>query len=102
MNTTSTTTGYRAASRVFTAPRAQDGDGVELRRAFPGTTLTDLDPFLLLDQMGPMEFKPGDARGFPPHPHRGFETVTYLLPASSSIATPGVITGSCGPATSNG
>jgi redox-sensitive bicupin YhaK (pirin superfamily) len=39
----------------------------------------DLDPFLLLDQMGPMEVAPGQARGFPPHPHRGFETVTYLL-----------------------
>ena len=70
---------YRAATRVFTAPRAQDGDGVELRRAFPGPALEDLDPFLLLDQMGPIHFLPGDRRGFPPHPHRGFETVTYLL-----------------------
>jgi redox-sensitive bicupin YhaK (pirin superfamily) len=69
----------RSVSRVFTAPRAQDGDGVELRRAFPGTALGELDPFLLLDQMGPMEFAAGDPRGFPPHPHRGFETVTYLL-----------------------
>jgi redox-sensitive bicupin YhaK (pirin superfamily) len=69
----------RRVSRVFTAPRAQDGDGVELRRAFPGAAITDLDPFLLLDQMGPMEFAAGDSRGFPPHPHRGFETVTYLL-----------------------
>lgn len=69
----------RGVTRVFTAPRAQDGDGVELRRAFPGAALTDLDPFLLLDQMGPMEFAAGQARGFPPHPHRGFETVTYLL-----------------------
>src|SRR3954447_529806 len=69
----------RGVSKVFTAPRAQDGDGVELRRAFPGSTVMDLDPFLLLDQMGPMEFARGDARGFPPHPHRGFETVTYLL-----------------------
>jgi hypothetical protein len=41
---------------VFTAPRAQDGDGVDLRRAFPGATLMDIDPFLLLDQMGPTEF----------------------------------------------
>jgi redox-sensitive bicupin YhaK (pirin superfamily) len=64
---------------VFTAPRASDGDGVELRRAFPGEALMELDPFLLLDQMGPMEFEAGDPRGFPPHPHRGFETVTYLL-----------------------
>jgi redox-sensitive bicupin YhaK (pirin superfamily) len=69
----------RRVSRVFTAPRAHDGDGVELRRAFPGAELADLDPFLLLDQMGPMEFAAGDPRGFPPHPHRGFETVTYLL-----------------------
>jgi redox-sensitive bicupin YhaK (pirin superfamily) len=69
----------RAVSQVFTAPRAQDGDGVDLRRAFPGATITELDPFLLLDQMGPTEFAAGEARGFPPHPHRGFETVTYLL-----------------------
>src|SRR5689334_3434092 len=69
----------RNVSKVFTAPTAQDGDGVDLRRAFPGATLSDIDPFLLLDRMGPTEFAPGDARGFPPHPHRGFETVTYLL-----------------------
>jgi redox-sensitive bicupin YhaK (pirin superfamily) len=64
---------------VFTAPRAQDGAGVELRRAFPGPVFDQLDPFLLLDEMGPTDFAPGDRRGFPPHPHRGFETVTYLL-----------------------
>ncbi len=69
----------RAVTRVFTAPRTTDGDGVDLRRAFPGPELAELDPFLLLDQMGPMDFAPGDKRGFPPHPHRGFETVTYLL-----------------------
>src|SRR3954451_8603003 len=69
----------RGIKQVFTAPQAQDGDGVDLRRAFPGATLMDIDPFLLLDQMGPTEFARGDARGFPPHPHRGFETVTYLL-----------------------
>src|SRR3954447_15609589 len=69
----------RNVTKVFTAPSAQDGDGVDLRRAFPGATIMDIDPFLLLDQMGPTKFEPGDARGFPPHPHRGFETVTYLL-----------------------
>jgi redox-sensitive bicupin YhaK (pirin superfamily) len=77
MSTTTTT--HRGIARIFTAPRAHDGDGVELRRAFPGPALADLDPFLLLDQMGPMDVAPGKARGFPPHPHRGFETVTYLL-----------------------
>jgi redox-sensitive bicupin YhaK (pirin superfamily) len=69
----------RGAARVFTAPPTRDGDGVDLRRAFPGAELSDLDPFLLLDQMGPAQYAPGKARGFPPHPHRGFETVTYLL-----------------------
>src|SRR5271157_46017 len=76
---TTITTPHRGAPRVFTAPRATDGDGVQLRRAFPGSALMDLDPFLLLDQMGPMDMAPGAATGFPPHPHRGFETVTYLL-----------------------
>jgi redox-sensitive bicupin YhaK (pirin superfamily) len=70
---------YRSATHVFTAPPAQDGDGVQLRRAFPGAAVNEIDPFLLLDQMGPTDFGPGEATGFPPHPHRGFETVTYLL-----------------------
>jgi redox-sensitive bicupin YhaK (pirin superfamily) len=70
---------FRSVTHVYTAPATQDGDGVDLRRAFPGRHLMELDPFLLLDQMGPTEFRPGEARGFPPHPHRGFETVTYLL-----------------------
>jgi redox-sensitive bicupin YhaK (pirin superfamily) len=74
-----TITPTRTAVRIFTAPRATDGDSVQLRRAFPGSFLMELDPFLLLDQMGPMDMEPGAARGFPPHPHRGFETVTYLL-----------------------
>ena len=79
MTMTTPTSTYRSAAQVFTAPRAQDGAGVELRRAFPGPVFDQLDPFLLLDEMGPTDFAPGDRRGFPPHPHRGFETVTYLL-----------------------
>ena len=70
---------YRTVNKVFTAPSAHDGDGVALHRAFPGAQLMDLDPFLLLDELGPTALLPGEARGFPPHPHRGFETVTYLL-----------------------
>jgi quercetin 2,3-dioxygenase len=70
---------FRSAPRVFEAARSLDGDGVQLRRAFPGEAVSEIDPFLLLDEMGPVEFPAGGARGFPPHPHRGFETVTYLL-----------------------
>jgi len=69
----------RSVTRVFTAATTQDGDGVDIRRAFPGADLMDMDPFLLLDHLGPTTLAPGAARGFPPHPHRGFETVTYLL-----------------------
>jgi redox-sensitive bicupin YhaK (pirin superfamily) len=70
---------HRSVTKVFTAAPSLDGDGIALRRAFPGGDLTDLDPFLLLDHLGPTRLAPGEARGFPPHPHRGFETVTYLL-----------------------
>lgn len=69
----------RKLQNSFTAATAHDGDGVDLRRAFPGAQLMEFDPFLLLDELGPTQFEPGDKRGFPPHPHRGFETVTYLL-----------------------
>ena len=50
-----------------------------VRRPFPTQVLDNLDPFLLLDQMGPMQVAPGQAKGAPDHPHRGFETVTYVL-----------------------
>ncbi len=56
-----------------------EGEGVLVHRAFPNNRISELDPFLLLDHMGPMDLKPGEAKGFPDHPHRGFETVTYLL-----------------------
>lgn len=69
----------RKVTSSFSAAVAHDGDGVDLRRAFPGAQLSEIDPFLLLDELGPTELAPGAARGFPPHPHRGFETVTYLL-----------------------
>ena len=61
------------------APLVTDGEGVLIHRVFPNNQISEFDPFLLLDHMGPVELKPGEAKGFPDHPHRGFETVTYLL-----------------------
>jgi len=56
-----------------------EGDGMDVMRPFPAGTLSYFDPFLLLDRLGPVTFAPGAAKGVPPHPHRGFETITYLL-----------------------
>ncbi len=50
-----------------------------MRRAFAGVDLRDLDPFIHLDQMGEVEYAPGEPKGTPWHPHRGFETVTYMI-----------------------
>jgi len=69
----------RSIERHLRAQYVLEGAGVPVHRAFPTAGLDQLDPFLLLDHMGPMELAPGDARGFPDHPHRGFETVTYML-----------------------
>lgn len=67
------------AQRVFKAQRQLEGGGFEVARPFPSMALPDMDPFLLLDQMGPADPGPGEAVGAPDHPHRGFETVTYML-----------------------
>ena len=66
-------------TRVATGQHQPEGDGMTVRRAFPGQAIGRLDPFLMLDEMGPIDFEPGARSGFPDHPHRGFETVTYLL-----------------------
>lgn len=58
---------------------AMEGEGVPIRRAFPSHEFSQLDPFLLFDHFGGVVLKPGEAKGFPDHPHRGFETVTYML-----------------------
>jgi redox-sensitive bicupin YhaK (pirin superfamily) len=69
----------RPVRSVTTAPSGLEGDGFPVRRAFAGVDLRDLDPFVLMDQMGAIEWAPGEPKGTPWHPHRGFETVTYLL-----------------------
>ena len=61
---------------VIPAVRQLEGGGFEVRRPFPTATLAQVDPFLLLDHIGPIELGPGEAKGAPDHPHRGFETVT--------------------------
>ncbi|MFM2076904.1 MAG: hypothetical protein RJA49_794 [Actinomycetota bacterium] len=68
-----------SVSRLIRAQQAVEGDGFVVRRPFPTASLSHLDPFLLFDHMGPAEFEPGKGVGTPWHPHRGFETVTYLL-----------------------
>jgi redox-sensitive bicupin YhaK (pirin superfamily) len=76
---TKTEVKQRSVQWVYSAHRTLEGGGVEIGRAFPTAQLEDVDPFLLLDHMGPLQIKPGENTGFPDHPHRGFETVTYLL-----------------------
>jgi redox-sensitive bicupin YhaK (pirin superfamily) len=69
----------RAVRSVTTAPRGFEGEGFPVRRAFAGVELRDLDPFIHMDEMGEVEWEPGAAKGTSWHPHRGFETVTYML-----------------------
>ena len=69
----------RPVTRVTTAPRGFEGEGFPVRRAFAGVPVEELDPFIHLDQMGSVEYGPGEPRGTNWHPHRGFETVTYML-----------------------
>ncbi|MFJ6669545.1 pirin family protein [Actinosynnema sp. NPDC091369] len=72
-------TAWREVRRVVRAQRFLEGEGFQVRRPFPGVDLPDADPFLLLDHMGAVEYGPGEAKGAPWHPHRGFETVTYMI-----------------------
>ena len=69
----------RTIKAIIPAIRTMEGEGFYVNRPFPTQTLNFYDPFLLLDEMGPSEVKPGEAKGAPDHPHRGFETVTYLM-----------------------
>jgi len=86
----------RAVRALTNAPSGFEGEGFPVRRAFAGALLEDLDPFIHLDQMGEVEYAPGEPKGTPWHPHRGFETVTYMLDGvfehSDSNGGGGVIT----------
>src|SRR5258708_2393055 len=65
--------------QVETAAHGLEGEGFPVRRAFTGVDLADLDPFVHLDQIGEIDYGPGEPKGTPWHPHRGFETVTYII-----------------------
>src|SRR5688572_26851122 len=69
----------RPAKQVVTAGSQREGGGFVVRRPFPTPALPMVDPFLLLDELGPVRYAPGEALGAPDHPHRGFETVSYIL-----------------------
>jgi redox-sensitive bicupin YhaK (pirin superfamily) len=71
--------GLREPRQIVTAHRQLEGGGFVVRRPLPTAELDMVDPFLLIDEMGPVEYAPGEAVGAPDHPHRGFETVTYSL-----------------------
>ena len=69
----------RPVRTVTTAPQGFEGEGFPVRRAFAGVPLGELDPFIHLDQMGEVQYAPGEPKGTSWHPHRGFETVTYMI-----------------------
>src|ERR1039458_2607683 len=81
---------------VTTAPAGMEGEGFPVRRAFAGVDRRYLDPFIHMDQMGEVEYAPGEPKGTPWHPHRGFETVTYMIDGTfrhqDSIGVGGLIT----------
>ena len=69
----------RKVTSVTTAPSGYEGEGFPVRRAFAGVDLARLDPFVHMDQMGEVDYGPGEPKGTAWHPHRGFETVTYII-----------------------
>lgn len=69
----------RRAKRVITGPKGMEGEGFPVTRAFAGLTHAELDPFIHMDEMGAVNYAPGEPRGTDWHPHRGFETVTYIM-----------------------
>ena len=90
----------RPVTAIVDSIETTEGAGFVVHRPFPRHDFDHLDPFLLLDEMGPVVYEAGDAVGAPDHPHRGFETVTYILDGEvehrDSTGGHGVIaTGAC-------
>src|ERR1022692_3449865 len=91
-----TTDRPRRVKSITSAPSGFEGEGFPVRRAFAGVSLAKLDPFVHMDQMGEVDYGPGEPKGTPWHPHRGFETVTYMIDGifqhQDSIGGGGIIT----------
>ncbi|MEB3203353.1 MAG: pirin family protein [Candidatus Sericytochromatia bacterium] len=87
----------RPVVRVVRAPRVTEGGGFVVRRPVPANGLETLDPILMIDEMGPVTYGPGEAVGAPDHPHRGFETVTYVLEGEVEHADSAGHAGTLGP-----
>jgi quercetin 2,3-dioxygenase len=87
---------HRPVTAVTDAPSGYEGEGFPVHRAFAGVPTADLDPFIHKDQMGEVEYAPGEPKGTAWHPHRGFETVTYMIDGTfqhqDSIGGGGLIT----------
>ena len=79
VNSLSNSDKARSVLKVVKSMRSIEGGGFIVNRAFPTHFISEFDPFLLLDEMGPADYGPGEAKGAPDHPHRGFETVTYMM-----------------------
>jgi redox-sensitive bicupin YhaK (pirin superfamily) len=86
----------RRVVSLTSAPAGLEGEGFPVRRAFAGVEQSHLDPFVHMDQMGEVDYAPGEPKGTPWHPHRGFETVTYMIDGTfrhqDSIGGGGLIT----------
>ncbi len=96
IETPGTSTTPRPVISVTSAPSGFEGEGFPVRRAFAGVDRRYLDPFIHMDQMGEVDYAPGEPKGTPWHPHRGFETVTYMIDGTfrhqDSIGGGGLIT----------
>lgn len=88
---------FREVVQVITYHRQTEGGGFVVRRPFPTRGFAHADPFLLLDEMGPVEYRPGEVIGAPDHPHRGFKTVTYVLEGEAEHADSAGHRGRIGP-----